>query len=498
MFSKSIALSKLTSALLTLSLLMTASAAVQHSERASSENESLESLVNLGIEADDEDAEDTIETDFGPRIGEAPESLRLYPEHDPFIASTLGPLGLLETFAPEMPAQLPGDFDKEAVLDDYRGLISDTFQIPEPLRDRVGFWFDIYTKYDSHHRVIHHSEFPWIIYKIVDVSFIIESDSPRRLWMRREKADRFVKAEAKRIQAALKSLSRKRKGAKLSELEQKVAEALSGLKGNPQRNAKTAARQLRVQTGQKNFFFTGIQNSKLFLPTMEGIFRAHRLPIELTRLPFVESSFNEHATSKVGASGIWQFMDATGRKFLHIDNHIDERRSPLKATEAAARLLKENHLILRRSWPLAITAWNHGPSGIRRAMRATQSQDIATIVRKYRSRTFDFASANFYTEFLAALYAEKYSREIYGPVEQAAYDELHTVKLTRSIRFNDFLRASGLGLEDFLMINPELANVAKRNLALRRGFKLHVPTKALANLERLVALQTELSNESSG
>lgn len=444
-----------------------------------------QSIADLA-EANDDADEAEIEFDFENSADSVPEALRATIESDPFITSTLGPLGLLQTFEPQNPVQFAGDFDREAILDDYRGYISDAFKIPEPLRDRVGFWFDVYTKYDSHKRIIHHSEYPWIVYKVVDVSFIIESDTPRRLWMRREKADRFVKSEALRVQAALKSLGRKKSLKNLTEIEAEVANALSVLGGNVQKNARIAAKHVRVQTGQKNFFFEGLVNSKRFLPAMEEVFRSRGLPVELTRIPFVESSFNRHATSKVGAAGIWQFMSSTGRKFMLVDGPIDERRSPLKATAAAATLLKENHMILYRSWPLAITAWNHGPGGIRRAIQGAGSRDIATIIRKYRSKSFDFASSNFYTEFLAALHAEKYSREIFGPVEGPEYIELHPVKLTRSVRFNEFLRASGLTLEELLVINPELTVVAKKNLVLNRGFKLHLPAHALENLERMV------------
>ncbi len=441
-----------------------------------------EELAELNAEADVAE----IEFDFENSIDSVPEALRPLIEPDPFIASTLGPLGLLQTFEPEAPVQGNGVFDREAILDDYRGLISDQFKIPESLRDRVGFWFDIYTKYDSHKRVIHHSEYPWIVYKVVDVSFIIESDTPKRLWMRREKADRYVKNEALRVQAALKSLARKKSLRNLTEIESQVAEALSVLGGNIHRNARVAAKHVRVQTGQKNFFFDGIVRSRRFLPTMEEVFRSRGLPVELTRIPFVESSFNKQATSKVGAVGIWQFMSSTGRKFLLVDDLIDERRSPLKATEAAAALLKENHLILYRSWPLAITAWNHGPGGVRRAIRAVGSRDIATIITKYRSKSFDFASSNFYTEFLAALHAERYSQEIFGLVEEPAHEKLHPVKLTRAVRFNELLRASGLSLEELLLINPDLAIAAKRNLVLKRGFRLHLPTQALESLDRMV------------
>ena len=440
-----------------------------------------------GFDTGESGGEDEIEFDSEDLIGEAPESLRPHAAQDPFVASVLGPLGLLETLAPGAPAQTAFVFDRDAILDDYRGRMSEAFKIPEGLRDRVGFWFDVYTKHDSNRRIIHHALYPWIVYKVVDVSFIIESDSPRRMWMRREKANRYVKREALKIRAALRALSLKKATAKQNETEREVAAALLNLGGDTRKQARVAVRHVRVQTGQKNFFFEGLHLSRRFMPTMEKIFQAKGLPVELTRIPFVESSFNKHATSKVGASGIWQFMDGTGRKFMLVDGHIDERRSPLKATEAAASLLKESHMILHRSWPLAVTAWNHGPGGVRKASRAAGSRDLSTIIKRYRSRSFDFASSNFYSEFLAALYAARYGDEAFGPIENLQEEALHHVKLARSIRFKDLLRVSGMSLDDFLTINPDLVVVARRNLKLPRGFKLHVPTSALAGLERWVA-----------
>src|SRR5690606_8417959 len=100
---------------------------------------------------------------------------------------------------------------------------------------------------------------------------------------------------------------------------------------------------------------------------MEEIFTQLDLPIELTRIPLVESSFNIMAHSKAGAVGVWQFMPLSGKEYMKVDPSIgiDERRSPLKSTIAAARLLKRN-LKMTGNWPLAITAYNHGFTGIKR------------------------------------------------------------------------------------------------------------------------------------
>jgi membrane-bound lytic murein transglycosylase D len=391
----------------------------------------------------------------------------------------------------------PPDFNRDDVLNDFDNRISDQFSIPVSLRDRVGFWFDVYTKYDSNRRIIHHGRYPWIIFKVVDVSPIINADTPRRRWMRNEKADKIVASEAQKIRLAVRSLAARRSLNDLNEYELAVSNGLRSLGSNIQALASAAISEVRVQTGQRNYFAEGIRVSPRYLGTMEEIFRKHKLPTELTRIPFVESSFNKQATSKVGASGIWQFMGNTGRKFMVIRDGIDERRSPFKATEAAARLLKENHMILYRSWPLAITAWNHGPSGIRKASKAAGSRDLAEIVSRYRSRSFDFASSNFYAEFLAALHAEKYNSEVFGNIERESALSLHPVALPRSMRVGQLVRASGLSLSEFILLNPDLRSAVGRDVVLPAGFRIHVPSDARASLERRLAMSSVPIQDSS-
>jgi len=424
---------------------------------------------------------------------EAPEALRSdNMPVDPVVVSMFAHLGLSETLLPNtnlIDTRNAFRLSREAILSDTEGRISDEFDIPELLFDRAGFWFDVYTKYDSNQRVIHHALFPWIVYRVVDVSAIVNSDTPKHLWMRRMKADRIVKAEVLKVRAILHRLAYRRGLDNLTESEREIVNALAPLGDNLYKQARRALHSVRTQVGQRDFFVAGLQLSSRYLATMERIFMDHRLPTELTRIPFVESSFNRFATSKVGASGVWQIMDSTGRKFMTIDSVVDERRSPLKATEAAAKLLKENHLILHRSWPLAVSAWNHGPSGIRLAARSTNSRDLGKIVGHYRSRTFDFASSNFYCEFLAALHAEKYSSEIFGASDRSNQETLLAVRLSRSVRFRELLSASGMELTDMLALNPDITKIARQNLTLQRGFRLHVPDWTIEKLDRLVSVQ---------
>ena len=96
------------------------------------------------------------------------------------------------------------------------------------------------------------------------------------------------------------------------------------------------------------------------------------------------------------------------------------------ATEAAARFLRSNYEKLG-AWPLAITAYNHGPGGVAAAIDTVGSSDIGDIVRLYRGKNFGFASRNFYTEFLAALEIERNHQKHFGAIEMdqpIAYDEI--------------------------------------------------------------------------
>lgn len=387
-------------------------------------------------------------------------------------------------------------FDRTAILNDENSRIDDAFSIPPGLRERVGFWFDIYSRYDSHKRVIHHSLFPWIIFKVVDVEPIISSSFPKFRWQRNQVADEIVKKEVAAVRRALDSIAGKRladlSSDKLSTTELQVHNALKGLLknggGDVRKLAGRARNEVRVQTGQRNFFAEGLQTAPRYLSVMEEIFEKHRLPVELTRLPLVESSFNKHAKSKVGAAGIWQFMENTGRKKkLIINEEIDERKSPFKASDAAARLLKENHMILGRSWALAVTAWNHGPGGVKKASKAVGSRDLARIIERYRSKRFDFASGNFYAEFLAALYTERYSDVIFPGLPRHAPLEIQELKLTRKMRVDEILKVASISMDEFESINPDLLRLLKSKRPLMKGLRIHIPSDAMSAVKYLMA-----------
>lgn len=373
------------------------------------------------------------------------------------------------------------------VLSDVEERITDEFAIPNGLENRVGFWISVYSEHTSENKIIHHLDYPWITYEIFNISDILAQPA-KFSWTNPEKADKETIKRLQYVRSKLATLYKKLKKNQLDKLDEdetKYMEALQKLPGDLLKNAKIAASRVRVQTGQKDHFQKGLGIANRYLPHMEQIFVDHGLPAEISRLPLVESSFNKTATSKVGAAGLWQFMDNTGKKFLVINSYIDERRSPIKSTEAAAELIKENYMIMGRSWPLAITAWNHGPVGLKKAIKELKTKDIVKIIKHFESRHFSFASENFYSEFLAALYVEKYSDRLFENVELQPTLVLDSYKLTQRLRPKQIFASINVTEEEFIDMNPDLKKAVKMNLPLPKGLIIFVHPDKIPDLVKL-------------
>jgi membrane-bound lytic murein transglycosylase D len=207
---------------------------------------------------------------------------------------------------------------------------------------------------------------------------------------------------------------------------------------------------------------------------MQSVFEQHGLPQELAFLPHVESSFDYKAYSKAGAAGIWQFTRGTGRRYLRINRYSDERLDPIRATRAAARLMRDNYAVLG-NWPLAITSYNHGKYGMMRAKKRHGS-DLSTIINHYRSSHFGFASKNFYAEFLAALSVAKNYRHYFGPLELGAPPQFDTVRLKASYDSSWITSVPGLNREVLISCNPHLRRLfSSSGRVIPSGTELRVP-----------------------
>lgn len=252
-----------------------------------------------------------------------------------------------------------------------------------------------------------------------------------------------------------------------------------------------AADRLRFQRGLKERFLGGLTRSYRWLPEIESTMVSQGLPKRLKYLPHVESSFMPSAYSKVGAAGMWQFMKATGRRYgLRADYLVDERRDPNKSTRAAARLLADSHRLLG-SWPLALTGYNHGPAGVRRAVNAVGSSDLDFIIRNYDGKRFGFASGNFFAEFLAASSIAMLADSLFPGHARHAPLATVAVVLPKAVSVPVLLKQSGLSPAEFETYNLSLRPTVFRSKAsLPKGMVLHFP--ADTDSAKLVALRQGL------
>ncbi|MFQ5751452.1 MAG: transglycosylase SLT domain-containing protein, partial [bacterium] len=249
---------------------------------------------------------------------------------------------------------------------------------------------------------------------------------------------------------------------------------------------RRAANKIRAQNGLKERFKQGLVHSGLYMSQMREVFLEAGLPIELLVLPHVESSFNYKAYSKFGAAGIWQFTRSTGRHYMKISYAVDERLDPIRATESAAKLLKHNYQTLG-SWPLAITAYNHGLYGMKRAIRK-HGHDLGRIVKYYRSRSFGFASSNFYAEFLAALHITNNYKAYFGEIEFHKPKDYIIFETPDYITVKTLIDFLEIEPEEFAELNPALRTPALKSMRrIPRHFKIRIPMRENLNLTELYA-----------
>ena len=276
---------------------------------------------------------------------------------------------------------------------------SGPFDVPARMRGRVDFWKDVFAKYGKYQVVIHHREFPQISFGVMDFREEATRMSPVELSKHREMVEKRTVGE---IKAQLLELAEGKEPR--TAFQQKAVSAMSWLPGGREKYRRVVEQELvRTQTGIRERFGEAIRRAWRYLPVMEQIFVSeYGLPKELTRIPFIESSFDYTAYSSVGAAGMWQFMPRTAKAHgMLVGKFVDERRDPIKATRAAAEYLRSAYKSLG-AWPLAITSYNHGVGGVRSKINKAGSNSIVDLVETTGEAYFGFASQNFYPEFLAA------------------------------------------------------------------------------------------------
>ncbi|MCC6172157.1 MAG: LysM peptidoglycan-binding domain-containing protein [Gammaproteobacteria bacterium] len=346
--------------------------------------------------------------------------------------------------------------------------------IPRPaeLQRDVNFWIRIYTEVTTNEGLLHDEWDLSVVYARLQFS---PDTAPTD---RRDAVDATRERYVAALKAAAAALSARTGGAAaddaaLGEDARRVLAAW-GPAATPERLLE-AARGVRFQLGQADRFKAGLIRSGAWETHIAETFANLGLPPELAALPHVESSFTPHAYSKVGAAGLWQFMRSTGRRYMRVDDVVDERLDPFRSTEAAAQLLSYNYRVLG-TWPLALTAYNHGAAGMRRAKEAMGTDDFVTIARRFRGPTFGFASRNFYPSFLAALAIDQNPEKYFGAIERAAEIRFREVAMPGYARAAVIERAIEVPRATLRELNPALRpSVWDGSRLVPRGYRLRLP-----------------------
>lgn len=313
---------------------------------------------------------------------------------------------------------------------------------PELERD-VQFWVRVYTEVDTNGGFLHDEHNLGVVYEKLHFA----ANTPPR------ERERILDQAKAKYTAALRRIATTPEGGSLSEDDQRIRD-MWGSEGTASR-LRDAVDEIRFQLGQSDRFRAGLVRSGAWQTHIAETLANLGLPSELAVLPHVESSFNPAAYSKVGAAGLWQFMRSTGRRYMRIDNAVDDRLDPFRATEAAAQLLSYNYRLLG-TWPLALTAYNHGAEGMRRAKESLGTEDIVKIVRGYHGKTFGFASRNFYVSFLAALEIDRNPDKYFPGVERGTELRFQEVIVPGFVQMSSLSRALKIDQQRLRELNPAL------------------------------------------
>lgn len=195
-------------------------------------------------------------------------------------------------------------------------------------------------------------------------------------------------------------------------------------------------------------------SANFYNPIFEEALERYGLPLELKYLPVIESALRPSATSRVGAAGLWQFMLATGKRYgLEVNTLVDERRDPLKSSDAAARYLRDLYDMFG-DWSLAIAAYNCGEGNVQKAILRSGNQDGADFWSVYNRLPRE--TRGYVPAFIAATYIMNYYCE-HGivPREATLPMESDTVVVQKEVSFAQIASKCGVTVDELRAINPQ-------------------------------------------
>ena len=355
----------------------------------------------------------------------------------------------------------------------------ETFSCPKSLHARVGFWVEVFSRWDTNTAIFHDKENPQRVFSTIS----------RNNGCRGSSKGGAIERERTSIKASLKSLATKiEQGKSLDDVERQLQSVFGNASSS---EIRAASDRIRCQSGNKDRMRTALSNFHQYRPNILDALESENISLELQYLPFVESAFDPKALSHVGAAGLWQIMPATGRSLgLWVDNVVDERYDPKIASYAAARYFRNSVEDLTETAfengakvtpkdlnPFVITSYNYGVRGMMRAINQV-GLDYERLLTEYKSPNFQTAVKNFYASFLAARHVAKNSQQFFGEITPNASvkHSFNTVVLSRATSVKRLVNELSVDRQRLEDLNPSLNNVVWSDKALvPKNFKLKLP-----------------------
>ena len=237
--------------------------------------------------------------------------------------------------------------------------------------------------------------------------------------------------------------------------------------------------------------------SPVYFPIFEQNLDKYNIPLELKYLPIIESALNPKAKSRVGATGLWQFMYPTGKMFgLEVTSYYDERSDVYKATDAACKYLKSLHKMYD-DWDLALAAYNCGPGNVNKAIRRSGGKRSYWEIRNYLPRE----TRGYVPAFLAVNYIMAYASEhnIYPKKPDVSCFKVDTVGLSDHLSFSQISTYLDISIEYIEFLNPTykqnfIPNTGNANTLCLPADKIG---DFLTNEKTIYALKTEQDKKDS-
>ena len=366
------------------------------------------------------------------------------------------------------------------------------FPCPDELKPRVLFWIDIFTKYGNETIILHDSENPQRVYKVIRTTDRCS---------RRNEPRSISNAKASVRKQLLQIADKRDQGIARFTGEMQHLAAL--VKNEKPAEIRQAAKRIRCQGGVADQFLLALERHGTYGPMVVSTLKKAGLPTDIQYLPFVESSYRPTAYSRVGAAGMWQIMPRTARTLgLKISSTVDERLDPDLASAAAARYFLDSRQRLGDTarniksskkyslYPFVITSYNYGAAGMVRAMDKV-GPDYMDVLNKYKARGFQIAVKNFYSSFLAARHVAQ-NADQYFPnhkVAQPLAVDVVTIKTPASPeRLMSVFSVSEQALKKY---NPSLMRLVWTGRRfVPKGYKLKLPKTTTGRSDQVAKLNS--------